>query len=159
MRKSTVILGVVLGTFVISLILLGQVGLSARFGSLNQTGATPFNLYDPAYYGLPPTLAGYKVFAVLTPDNTACMLPGEKRLVLQATQPNVEEFLRTNNNAMITKELEEKGLSEYDKWGIQIVGPGVVLEEFLAENTKSTEFRRKFGCVTSVPKSTFVPVQ
>ncbi len=109
--------------------------------------------YEPMRQGLPPAIGGYKVFAVLTPDNTACMLTGEKRLVLQVTQPNVEEFLRTNNYASVRSDLEQKGLGEYAKWGIQFAGPGTVLEEFLTENQKWTELRRKFGCVKAKPVS------
>jgi len=52
--------------------------------------------YSPPDYGLPNTLAGYKVMAVKTSENTACMSTGTKRIILQASDPDVETFLKNS---------------------------------------------------------------
>lgn len=49
--------------------------------------------FDPKSYGLPDTIAGYKVLGVVTSENQACMVPGSKSLVLQTTEPTVEDYL------------------------------------------------------------------
>jgi hypothetical protein len=118
---------------------------------LSQTAA---GAYDPARYGLPSTIGGYQVLAVLTSDNNACMLPGEKVLVLEATQQSVEEYLRTSNIPDIKTELRQKGFPDFAQSGPQIVGPGTKLDEFLSEVKKSNAFAQQYGCVTSGPAPT-----
>ncbi len=110
--------------------------------------------YELAQQGLPSTIAGYKVLTVLTPDNTACMPLGEKRLVLQATQQSVQDFLRAINYATIKADLELKGMAEYTKWSAAIVGPGTGLQDLLSENEKWNQERQKSGCTKSKPAGT-----
>ncbi len=120
---------------------------------------TPPSPYDPARYGLPPTIAGYKTFAVLTTDNTACMMPGEKRLILQATQANVQDFLSASSKAAIQQDLQQRGFADFAQSNVQIVGPGTTLDQFLSENEKWNEDRKMHGCVTSVPAVPITPTQ
>lgn len=89
MRLTVVILIIVL---VLSLFALALVQSAGAVQPELSTTSTPVlgNSYDPAGYGLPSTMAGYKTFAVLTSENTACRMPGEKRLVLQTMAPNLQ---------------------------------------------------------------------
>jgi hypothetical protein len=49
--------------------------------------------FDPKTYGLPETLAGYAVLAVLTSENRACMPPGQNTVVLQSPYSSQGEML------------------------------------------------------------------
>jgi hypothetical protein len=157
MRRQTLILGTAaLIAAIVGLLLFQQLDWASASGSA-KLSPTAASSYDPARYGLPGTIAGYKVFAVLTSDNTACMMPGEKRLILQATQQSVEDFLKTSNGPDINTELVQKGFPAFARWGVQVVGPGTKLDEFLSENQKWNALMQKHGCVTTGPIPTMAP--
>jgi len=105
------------------------------------------NPYDPARFGMPGYVGGYKVLAVFTPDNLACMNTGEIRLALQATEPNVEEYLANNNLKAIQKDLEQHGLDVT----IEIVGPGVTIDQIISESAKWNQAIKKSGCIQTGP--------
>lgn len=157
MRKPIIILIIVLGISVLGLAFVSRDKSYADL--LNQSHSTSPGTYDPAHYGLPSTIAGYKTFAVLTSDNTACMMPGEKRLVLQTTQANVQSFLSTSDYAAIEKDLQQRGFADFAQNNIQIVGPGTTFDQFLSENEKWNEDSNKYGCVTSGPSLPVTPAQ
>ena len=131
----------------IILILLSIVFLrqSPVFASNNTP--TPNTSYAPAAYGIPNIVAGYKIFAVLTSENTMCMLLGAKRLVLQSSQPEPDY----PDTSSVTQELKERGIKDIDQWEIMIVGPGTNLEQFLAENEKWNADAKKNGCAKLGP--------
>ncbi len=155
MRKSVVLLGIVLVFVVLGLGLFVHVNLSASLSAVKKTTPTLSNPLDPAYYGLPPTIAGYKVFAVQTSENTECMPPGRKIIVIQVTQP-IEDYLRNGNaiEAAIEADMAQKGFDDHAKWELSIVGPGARLDEFLAQHESWNDFSRTYGCVTSGPAPT-----
>lgn len=157
MRKPILILIITLGISMLGLAFFSRD--SSYTDLLNQNHSTLPSTYDPAHYGLPPTIVGYKTFAVLTSDNTACMMPGEKRLVLQTTQVNVQSFLSTSDYAAIKKDLQQRGFADFAQDNIQIVGPGTTLDQFLSENEKWNEDSKKYGCVTSAPAAPLTPTQ
>lgn len=115
------------------------------------------NSYDPANYNLPSSIAGYKTFAVLTFENTACMAFGEKRLVLQASQPEAENFLKESGFAAIKKELQEHGFTDFAESNIEFVGQATTFSQFIKENEKWNEDREKGGCVTLGPMVIVTP--
>jgi hypothetical protein len=115
---------------------------------------TSLSPYDPAQDGLPATIAGYKVLAVSTPSNTACMLPGAKRVILQAPQQSVEGYLKDSRPDAITKDIEQYEIDRTTKWEVMIVGPGTTLEEFLGENSKWNRQGQNYGCTKSLPPKT-----
>lgn len=93
--------------------------------------ATP--LYDPAQYGVPDTLGGHKVLAVLTPQDVACMPSGAKRVVLQTSEPNVHEYLESPKPITeILELLKQLPGEEETKWIIEVVGPDATLERMEA---------------------------
>lgn len=55
------------------------------------------NPYNPSKYGIPASLAGYKVIAVIAEDNTSCLASGEKRLILQTTDTSIDDFLKASS--------------------------------------------------------------
>jgi hypothetical protein len=146
MQKLILALGVILLIVALGIVLLEQANLSAATQIQLSKTTTPASSYDPAQYGLPKTIAGYNVLAVLTPDNTACMVPESKRLVLQAAEPTVEGYLAASSGDIL-KELEKYGFNDKTKIEVMIVGPGTTLEEFLSENQKWNRQAQTYGCV------------
>jgi hypothetical protein len=127
-------------------------GLSASSDTstgLKSTSIAP--VYAPSNYGIPDTLAGYKVLAVLTADTEACMQPGKKYLILQASQAGVEEFLKAVDPKALDTALRQAGLTK-DEVEIGVAGPGATLDVMLSEIQKWNQLMKN-GCVTSVPPS------
>lgn len=115
------------------------------------------NPYNPTHLGVPDYIGGYKVLAVFTPDNLACMNPGEIRLVLQAPESNMEKYLANSNPKDIQKDLEQHGLDAT----IEIVGPGVTIDQIINESAKWNQDIKKTGCIklgpVELPQSTTEP--
>lgn len=112
----------------------------------------PFHTYDPATYGIPATIAGYKVLAVQTSTNTACTMPGTMRLILQATEPDLDSFLANTNPQAVMQELEKLDISKDVKWQPQYVGPSLWdREKFISQNNEWNESRKAYGCLRTGP--------
>jgi len=118
------------------------------------------NPYDPARFGIPATIGGYKVLAVFTSDNLDCMGPGEIRLALQAAAPNVDAYLANNNLPAIQKELEQRGLNVE----IEIDGPGMTIAQIIREAARWNQGMDAYGCFRSGgpaptigPQTTIIP--
>jgi hypothetical protein len=80
--------------------------------------------FDPAYYGLPDAIAGYKIIAVETSANFACMTPGNIKLILQTSQPSIDTFLKNNPGGGVQSELEKLSLKP-KQWELEYVGTGI----------------------------------
>lgn len=100
-------------------------------------------LYAPARYGIPDTIAGYNVLAVLAPDNTMCMPEGTMRIVVQVVEKTMDDYLASNTSEDIYKALEGLNVSV----DLHVVGPGVVKETLLTENEKWNINSRSDGCI------------
>jgi hypothetical protein len=136
MRKLYVALAVAIFTF--------TVGFSSK--AISETTTAPQeDRYDPIRLGMPETIGGYPVLAVLTEDNFVCMRPGEKRFVLQSPQPTIEDGPRDFPKEYIEQELQELNLAE---WEWEIVGPGVTRPQLVDELEKSVFTFKAQGCPT-----------
>ncbi len=102
--------------------------------------------FDPTRFGLPARIESYNVLAVLTPDNTACMLPGTKRVILQTAPTNIFTIPKAGQALSIEKELEQYGIGS-DGLQVQMVGPTVSARAFLEENRRWNEKARTSGCI------------
>lgn len=131
--------------WIVYVIVIAASLVAVILGSEADTSAA--NPYDPARYGVPPVIAGYEVLTVLTPDNTACMDPEERRLVLQAPQGSVEEFLQQSRPDAVIGALEQLGLTQTAHWFVQYVGPGITLQGFIEENEKWNKDAATGGCI------------
>lgn len=87
--------------------------------------------FAPASHGVLDTVAGHKVLAVLTSENTACLGTNTKRLVLQATDPSVETFLSHSHPEAISQALEQIGLTKSAVWDWEMVSSDVSSQEVL----------------------------
>ena len=130
MVRNVLLLGILFVGISITLVAIAQVGSntvpSAPLRTLDPT-RYPDSSVDPATYGLPHTIGGYYVLAVRTLENTACMLPGAKQVILQAPDPTMDEFLANVDSASIYEELSQYGTVGIGNWEVAIVGPGAVL--------------------------------
>ncbi len=106
---------------------------------------TPVNPYAPSIYGIPDTLAGYNVLAVLAADTEACLQPGKKHLILQVSQTSVEDFLKASDPKALDTALRQADLT-VDKVEIGIAGPGTTLDVMLSELQKWNQLMKN-GCV------------
>jgi hypothetical protein len=95
----------------------------------------PENPYNPAQYGVPDILGGYKVLAILTLRDVACMPPQVKRVLLQAHQRTVHEYLQQPQPlAEVLTYLHQLPGEANTKWQLSMVGPGVTIEKVEANN-------------------------
>jgi|FLYN01.1.fsa_nt_gi hypothetical protein len=132
----------------ISLVALAQVGEKGFLLVDDTPTRASHSSYMPPTYGIPETITGYRVLTVRTPENTACMLPGSRRVVLQASAPDVDRFLQDTDIAAVQAELAT--LSTEVRWEISFVGPSVTFEQILSETEKwNAQFSD--GCVRLGP--------
>lgn len=108
------------------------VGFSSK--TINQS----VNSYDPIRFGVPKTIGGYRVLAVLTEENFVCMRPGEKRLILQSLQPTIDGALRDF----------PKERSELAQWESSIVGPGLTREKLINQFEQFYRSFKEHGCAS-----------
>ena len=132
---------VCLFSLAMSALLAGQ----ASAVSLNQVSGTMTNLavtiptgpFDPASYGVPDSIAGYKVLAVISANNTACVGPDDKRLVLLTDEPTVMDTVNKSQIDAVNVEAARLGLTDYTKGGIQWAGgPSATTQQFAANLPK-----------------------
>jgi hypothetical protein len=96
--------------------------------------------YEPSTYGIPETIAGHTVLAVFTPENTACMGDDRYNIALQASQPDVDSFLRNNPSDSVHDELTRLGITNFT---LMFVGPGQSKANLLEQHI--TIQRRMYG--------------
>jgi hypothetical protein len=112
--------------------------------------------FDPKTYGLPDTIAGYKVLGVVTSENTACRPPGRNTVVLQTTDPTVQDYLKNSRAADVMKALAGLGLNT-TKWDFSIVGLYYTREQLVASAQANNHEMEKYGCAYSGGPIILVP--
>ncbi|MBC8098816.1 MAG: hypothetical protein H7Y11_05195 [Armatimonadetes bacterium] len=113
-------------------------------GVLSSQSGDSMARYLPAYYGLPDTIAGYKVLAVMTSENTECIgIPGQQRLVIQVTEPDLDHYLSGDTYDVLQKAVAALGNSSTT---IMITGPGADFETLVSENERWNQVRKQNGC-------------
>jgi hypothetical protein len=105
--------------------------------------------FDPARYGVPYRLAGYRVLAVISAENTRCVPANELRLVVQAVAPDVETFLSGSDGQDLNAAIQKYNHPGKD-WMVEIVGPGISLAD-LEANTAQWNRGMQSGCIRSGP--------
>ncbi len=120
MHRRALALFLVLIAITSVMALVGARGLAFSMPS----GMAPNELqqYDPVLKGLPKTIDGYTVLAVLTSQTTACMKPGEKNIILQGTDRNVPFPPKPGQAASIKKEPQQYGFG-VGRLDIGVPGP------------------------------------
>jgi hypothetical protein len=104
--------------------------------------------YAPSQFDIPETLSGYPVLAVLTEHNSACMKPGEKRIILQSPELWTEDIPHVFPKETIEEELQTIGLPTSKRPGLSITGPGVTREQLVNQLEQSYHFYKTRDCPT-----------
>jgi len=126
-KSKVLIAGILFLIVIVDIIVFAQVSSTDSLFASDTPTPDAYSSYAPVAYGLPDTIGGYKILAVRTLDNTACMLAGSYRLVLQAAEPTVEDFLGST--------IGVDGIQQ-TRWELSFVGPGVTIELILSESEK-----------------------
>jgi len=127
---------VLLASSVLALALIipfGVMSLSPSKLSVFLVGATPTpDLFDPAYYGVPDTIAGHEVLAVISAENTRCVPPNLLKLIVRVEAPDYMSYLRSDEARDLRaamKEFEHPG----KELTLEVIGPTVSLDNMQAE--------------------------
>ena len=130
-----------------------------RFSDVLAVGSRSFNVrksatslqedrYAPSQFGIPETLGGYPVLAVLTEDNSACMKSGEKRLILQSPELWTEAGPSVFPKETIEQEMQAFARTKSKRPGLSITGPGVTREQLVSQLEQSYRFHKTHDCPT-----------
>ena len=98
---------------------------------------TSDNPYDPAQYGVPDTLGGYKVLAIMTVRDVPCISSLQKNILLQATENTAQDYLKDPRPLPdIPRYLNSLPGEANTIWQMGIVGPGLTLEKLKTNTAK-----------------------
>jgi len=146
--KIVRLLGILIIIVVVSFVTWQQVNL--RTVVTPDPTVDPFATYDPATYGIPDTIAGYKVLTVQTMENTACMSPETMRLTIQPVEPLPGNPLASQSNGDVRAEL--KKLKPDVHWELQYITAGPYdREKFIVGNATWNETMQSIGCLRTGP--------
>ncbi len=116
--------------------------LSGGIEALNPTESTAEPLpvdrekYSPARYGVPETLAGFEVVAVVTHETNPCSPEDFMDVYIQVPQTTASEYLQSPTAAQIDEAMAELN-QLYPKAGISTFGPYVHADVFFAQLDKT----------------------
>ncbi len=137
---------------------------------------------DPKQFtGLPRVVAGYKVLAIRSAENTLCWPPDYQVLVLQTNTadelPDWPSPPRLSIQAGPTATVSPEKLPrptpvppetilqamaalgmESPEWSYELVGPDTTLEEIAAQTQYSNQMSQPYGCITTGPPVLITPV-
>lgn len=105
------------------------------------------SLYEPWHYGIPDTIAGYKVVAVISSENTECFPDGMMSLKLQVPDlPFDPSDLSPTITSLgsIREAVNALGIPNL-RWGT--VYPDATLESLVRANESWNQARRLNGCM------------
>lgn len=111
-------------------------------------------------YGISGTIAGYKTLTVFTSNDTLCMRPGSKRLVLQTSEDGIESYLLKSRAQEVLIALKQElsvttspaeAARDMPSWQIELVGPKTTLEEVISEHEQWNQDTALTGCQSLSP--------
>lgn len=109
--------------------------------------------YSPAHYGIPERINGYRVLAVRSAENTACMRTDELRLHIQTDDTAYEHFVANNRQTQVQQavdalEVTYPGIMYVTVW---IVGPATSLDHLIQGNERWNTGKHEMGCGGNSP--------
>lgn len=130
------------------------IGLIALLAGLAGTGAhlpqimtSPTSwLFDPARYGVPDTIAGHKVLAVLSADNTMCTPPHDLTLIVRVGSPDPQSYQGSSESQDLNAAMAEFSHPGWT-WVLDTIGPDVRLDSFLSEIERWNQQMKISGCI------------
>jgi len=116
--------------------------------SFESVSTTPV---DPATYGLPDKIADYEIVAIKSPADVPCMAADKLRMVLRASDSDLETFLANSRGNELVEQLAQLSGHRFEDWQIQIVGPEITTEAVLKRDTELEDIITAKGCLESTP--------
>lgn len=113
--------------------------------------------FDPIYYGLPEVIAGYKILAVQTSENIACMIPGIIRLILQTPEPDLESFFNNASSGDLQSEIMKLNINAV-QWEFDYVEAGISKEQIISAASRANPHNRSLCELPGGPVPTFTPL-
>jgi hypothetical protein len=140
----------------VALVIIAAFGLVGVYAANQRsTAPDPFAPYDPATYGIPEILAGYRIVAVYTPKNMACTPPDEIRLTIQAVDPSPDNPMVARGGGDIMAEL--KKFDPNTQWELTYVMPVPLDRGKFLMVTENHNQSTKNDCIRNAPIITLTP--
>lgn len=99
------------------------------------------HIFAPSNFGVPETINGRPVLAVFTAENKACQPENHMEIVLGATEPSHENFIRSNT---VT---EYQPTGNYKDWDISITTTSVHQARVITTAVQYNAIFRTHGCM------------
>lgn len=117
-----VILPLGVGLLVLTTILLLPAAVAPASEPITATLAA-FAPYDPASYGIPYEIASYRILAVMTSENMACVPEGMIRSLIQSSHAGVRDLLANDSDVRVVTETLKQlpGLDGF-QFSLEVVG-------------------------------------
>ena len=146
MRSS--LLGII--ALVVPIMLLTGLSIMTAGYSPNaakQSGPTPTVWpFDPALYDVPDEVAGYRVLAVVSAENTMCVPPRLLTLIVRAESPSPQEYLASNEKKSLDAAMKAFSHPGWT-WVLNVVGPKMSLDTLQVNTERWNETMRISGCL------------
>lgn len=130
---------------------IGIAGVTSPDGTMTFFTPTPIPLpsnldsYLPAHYGLPETLAGYRILIVESIENRPCMPPDFRNIIVQISELDMQAYL----NSTTTPQSLHEAIMELDPSGntsFGVVGSGQSYETWMANYAELDAKLQGHGC-------------
>jgi hypothetical protein len=131
----------IVGTLFIATFLLAGVHAANMRSNLPD----PFTPYDPATFGIPETLAGYRILAVTSSQNSPCLPANTQEVLIQAIDPMPENPMVARGNGDVIFEL--KKINPDVQWGLSYIMPVPFNRAGFASRQDSWNQAMKNGCI------------
>lgn len=111
--------------------------------------------FDPATYGLPEEIAGYRLLVVQTPENNPCGRSDTTTVIVSSPYTDMGVFLTRNNITAVYGELGT--IYPGRQWQISVVDPSRTAEEII-QQIKRWNTAMQDGCTQfSMPPIFWTP--
>jgi hypothetical protein len=135
------------GILFITLLALLPLAIAPPLSPITST-LSAFASYDPATYGIPYQIAGFKILAVRTSENTACIPSGMMRITVQSSQPDVQSFLANSGDSRVVSEtLRQIPSLSGINFNLEFIGPAPWNPERFLSSVAEWNNHMKNGCV------------
>jgi len=122
------------------LLLVGALSISGF--SSQAAGNNPF---DPARFSVPTNVAGHKVLAVISADNTMCTPPHDLTLIVRVGVPDPQSYPSSDEAQDLNAAMDEFSHPGWT-WSLMTIGPSVNLDNMQANVEQWNKAEKISGC-------------
>jgi hypothetical protein len=140
-----------IGLLLITTLLLLPAAIAPSSSPITATLAA-YAPYDPATYGIPYEIASYKILAVMTSDNMACIPSGMMRSIIQSSHPGVRDLLANDSDTRVVAEALKQLPAFADvQWTLEVVSSAPWNAARFISSVQRWNDTMKNGCVKLGP--------